>query len=70
MGRGPPSKCSQKATVAVLAGRNPALPEDIPQRPRVSLEDLPPRIKKKDVFIKICFLYFRFLTNRTAIDKI
>ena len=44
--RGLPAKSSKQATVGVLAGRNPALPEVIPQWPWASLEDFP-HVKKK-----------------------
>ena len=53
VGRGLPGHSSQKATVGVLAGRNPALPGAL-SGAEVSSEDFPhvKKKKKKDDFIK------------------
>ena len=46
-GRGLPGHSSQKATVGVLAGRNPALPGAAPSAAPGVLRIFPPRKKKK-----------------------
>ena len=72
-GRGLPGHSSQKATVEVLAGRNPALPGATPQWPRVSSDF--PHVKKRRIcenhrLSRLRSRQLLKLAARTGVDEI